>query len=169
MSVLTLENDPSFEPQIKAKKPKKALRPKNTSTKGNYVNNADMMPEMLKSKELGYVTPALASMFLQVATRFSLSKSFAHLTFKEDMISNAMVNLMANGLKFNPEKSDNIFSYSTQCCYHSFLHVIADEKKQRDIRDTLLLDSGMNGSATFMENGHKEYRESNDLYGSDWS
>jgi hypothetical protein len=169
MSVLTLENDPQFELPKKEKKPKKALRPKNTSTKGNYINNADLMPEMLISKELGYVTPKLANMFFQVVSRYSLSKSFSHLTFKEDMVSNAMVNLMANGLKFNPERSDNVFSYVTQCSYHSFLHVIADEKKQRNIRDKLLLDSGMNGSASFMETGHEEFKEGSDLYGSDWS
>ena len=155
--VLILSDAPLAKPK-KVPKPKKAKRPKSTTTDGHYVTNAVLLPEILKAKEAGKVTPELARMYQQIATRFSLSRSYAHLSFREDMISSAVLNLLQNGLKFNPEKSKNPFSYLTQCCYHSFLQVIADEKKQREIRDTMLLDSGLNASNTFMERGHDDYR-----------
>ena len=143
----------------KAKKPKKVLRPKRTNQEGCYVTNSQLLPEVLRAKELGKVTPELAIMFQKIAERYSLSKNFSHLTFRDDMVASAVLNLMQNGLKFNPAKSSNPFSYMTQCCYHSFLQVIADEKKQRDIRDNLLLDSGVNASMGYMEQERDDYRQ----------
>jgi hypothetical protein len=162
-----LEEPTALEPQIEQKtkkekppKPPKYKRPKATSTEGHYVTNAVLLPEMLRAKALGRVTPELAEMFLKIATRYSMSKNYAHLSsIRDDMISNAVLNLLQNGLKFNPEKSSNPFSYTTQCCYHSFLMVIAEEKKQREIRDTLLLDNGVNASLGHMEKEHDSYRE----------
>lgn len=152
------DNLDNLETKPKVKQ-KKAKRPKSTSTEGHYVTNALLLPEMLRAKELGKVTDELAIMFQKIAIRFSLSKNFAHLVFRDEMVSNAILNLLQNGLKFNPEKSSNPFSYCTQCCYHSFLQVIADEKKHRNIRDTLLLDNGMNASLGHMEQEHDSYRE----------
>ncbi len=152
ISISTKKEKPPKQPKYK--------RPKATTTEGHYVTNSVLLPEMLRAKALGRVTPELAEMFLKIATRYSMSKNFAHLSaIRDDMISNAVLNLLQNGLKFNPEKSSNPFSYTTQCCYHSFLMVIAEEKKQREIRDTLLLDNGVNASLGHMEKEHDSYRE----------
>jgi hypothetical protein len=148
----------SLDPSPK-QKTRKLKRPKSTTTEGHYVTNGVLLPEMLRAKELGVVTPELAIMFKKIAERYSFSKNFAHLPFREDMVSNAVLNLLQNGLKFNPEKSSNPFSYVTQCCYHSFLTIIAEEKKQREIRDTMLLDGGMNASLGHMEREHDTFRE----------
>lgn len=164
MTHTTLEmfETPENNLETKAKKPKKVKRPKSTTTEGHYVTNSVLLPEILRAKELGKVTPQLAIMFNKIAERYSMSKNFATLPFREDMVAAATLNLMTNGLKFNPEKSSNPFSYATQCCYHSFLQIIAEEKKQRDIRDTLLLDNGMNASLGFMEKEHDAYIERNE-------
>lgn len=149
------------KPTVKTVKPKKLKRPKSTTTEGHYITNAVILPEIIKAKELGKVTPDLARMYQKIAERYSMSKSFATLPFREDLVAAAVLNLLQNGLKFNPEKSSNPFSYLTQCCYHSFLQVIADENKQRDLRDKLLLSAGHNASLGFMEKEHDRYMENN--------
>jgi hypothetical protein len=167
--ILEFENNLETKavPVKKEKKPK-IKRPKKTTTEGNYINNSVLLPEMIRAKELGRVTDELAVMYMKIAERYSMSKNFVTIPFREDMVSAGVLNLLKNGLKFNPERSNNPFSYLTQCLYHSFLQVIADEKDQRDIRDTLLLDEGMNASLGFMEKEHDNYRENHaDFFGVD--
>ncbi len=65
------------------------------------------------------------------------------------MVSFAVVNLCANWHKFDPEKSDNPFAFYTTACYRSFLQYLSDEKKQRTIRDELLVDAGVNPSFSY--------------------
>ena len=93
-----------------------------------------------------------------IAERYSFSPSFAGYSFREDMVSYAAVNLYANWHKFDPEQTDQPFSYFTTAAYRSFLQVIADEKKQRDIRDVLLVEAGSNPSFSFQE----QFRGSSD-------
>lgn len=77
-------------------KPKKAKRPKRTDTEGCYVTNAELLPAILRAKEVGKLTPELAEMYHKIATRYLSSKNFSHLTFKEDLISAATLALCAN-------------------------------------------------------------------------
>ncbi len=153
----TGESEESFyadEEQQEAK-PKKAAvvkRPKSTTTKGHYITNAVLLPEVIRAKELGRITNELARMLLLIAERFSCKSSFVGYSFREDMVSFAMVNLMANALKFKPEKSNNPFAFYTTAIRNSFLQYLADEKKHRDIRDELIMDEGFNPSNTYLEN-----------------
>lgn len=85
--------------KVQIKKVKKAKRPKRTDTEGCYVTNAQLLPAIIKAKELGKVTNELAFMYQQIATRYLSSKNFSHLTFKEDLISSAVLALCANRIK----------------------------------------------------------------------
>lgn len=67
------------------------------------------------------------------------------------MVAIAVVNLCTNWHKFDHEKSDQPFSYYTTSVYRSFLQCLADEKRHRTIRDTLLVDQGSNPSFSFQE------------------
>jgi len=153
-------NQPQISSETSTKKPKKIKRPKATSTDGHFLRNADLYPEVMRAKQLGYVTDELAVMYIKMATRYISAKNFAHLPFKEDLIQNGVIALLANGLKFNEEKGTNAFSYFTTILYHSSLQMIAAEKKQRDIRDQLLVNEDFNGSLGFMESAKDAYRES---------
>ena len=155
----TGESEESFysddEPE---EKPKKVVvkRPKSTTTKGHYVTNSVLLPEVIRAKQLGRITNELARMILMIAERFSCKSNFVGYSFREDMVSFAMVNLMANALKFNPEKSNNPFAFYTTAIRNSFLQYLADEKKHRDIRDELIMDEGFNPSNTYLENNRGE-------------
>jgi hypothetical protein len=50
---------------------------------------------------------------------------------------------------FNVEKSDNPFSFYTQCITNSFFQFDNQERKQRNIRDLLLVDQGLTPSYNF--------------------
>jgi len=126
-------------------------KPKSTSTKGHYVTNAQLLEEIKVCKEKGKLSSTLAKYLNMIAERYSRSASFGGYSFREDMVSFAVVNLIANWHKFDPTKSDNPFAFYTTAVYRSFLQYLADEKKQRDIRDELLVDAGANPSFSFQE------------------
>ena len=126
-------------------------KPKSTTTKGHYVTNAQLLESIRQAKEKGKLSSELAKYLQMIAERYSYSSSFGGYSFREDMVSFAVVNLCANWHKFDPDKSDNPFAFYTTAVYRSFLQYLADEKKQRDIRDELLIDAGANPSFSFQE------------------
>lgn len=130
----------------------KLKKEKSTSTRGHYVTNAQLLPLIAEDKANGNkLSPQLAKYLYMIAERYSFSPSFAGYSFREDMVSIAVVNLCANWHKFNPEKSDNPFAFYTTAAYRSFLQYLAEEKKHREIRDNLLIDAGSSPSFAFQE------------------
>ena len=132
-------------------KPVKVKKEKSTSTRGHYVTNAQLLEAIAEDKKTGKLSNKLAKMLHMIAERYSYSPSFAGYSFREDMVSIAVVNLCANWYKFDPAKSDNPFAFYTTAAYRSFLQYLADEKKHRDIRDSLLVEAGANPSFNFQE------------------
>lgn len=126
-------------------------KPKSTSTKSHYVTNAQLLEAIAEDKLSGKLSDKLAGYLYMIAERYSFSSSFAGYSFREDMVSFAVVNLCANWHKFDPTKSDNPFAFYTTAVFRSFLQFLHDEKKQRNIRDQLLVDSGANPSFSFQE------------------
>jgi DNA-directed RNA polymerase specialized sigma24 family protein len=149
------EEPKTVEPPIgktKAGKPVKVKREKSTTTKGHYVTNAQLLEAIAADKANGYkLSPRLSKYLWMIAERYSFSPSFANYSFREDMVSLAVVNLCQNWYKFDPEKSDNPFAFYTTAAYRSFLQYLADEKKHREIRDTLLVEAGSSPSFAFQE------------------
>jgi len=70
-------------------------------------------------------------------------------TYNEDMQAYAMMMLVKTWNNFNPEKSNNPFAFFTQCIKNSFLQFLKVEKNQRNIRDKMLVNQGMNPSHTY--------------------
>ena len=155
--------------------PVRKKRAKSTSTVGHYLNNDTILPIVKDAKAKGRVTDELAKIFMVISERLSYKSNFIGYSFREDMVSYALINLVANGLKFNPEKSNNPFTYYTTMCYNSFLQYMADEKKHRNIRDAQMIEVGANPSFSFSsdeisdsDNYHAEqYNSGFDDYGSD--
>lgn len=124
---------------------------RSTTTRGHYVTNAQLLEAIRDDKEAGKLSPKLAKYLHLIAERYSYSPSFGGYSFREDMVSFALVNLCANWYKFDPTKSDNPFAFYTTAVYRSFLQYLADEKKQRDIRDEMLIDAGANPSFSYQD------------------
>lgn len=67
-------------------------------------------------------------------------------TYLDEMKGQALLQLAQMGLQFDEYKSDNPFSYYTAIISNSFTRVLNSEKKNQDIRDDLLINSGANPS-----------------------
>jgi len=125
---------------------------KTISTRGHYVTNAQLLEAIAADKANNKtLSPRLAKYLYMIAERYSYSSSFGGYSFREDMVSFAVVNLCANWHKFDPDKSDNPFAFYTTAAYRSFLQYLADEKKQRDIRDQMLVEAGANPSFSYQD------------------
>lgn len=115
----------------------------------NYLNNKDLLAEVLLSKEQGKMTDKLAKMLMLLTARYGTKGNVASYTYNDDMQSYALMMLCRTWKSFNVEKSKNAFAFFTQCVKNSFRQYLNVEKKHRDIRDQMLVDNGMSPSLRF--------------------
>ena len=145
-----------------------AIKKKKKST--NYLNNASLIEEIMMSKDVQSenskwtpaqcMTPKLVGMLQMLVDRYSQKSNWRGYTYIDDMRSEAIVSLMQNALKFNPEKSQNPFGYYTQIVTHSFLTFLDKEKKVRRIKDTILEQQGFTPShARQLENDQQQQHD----------
>ena len=62
--------------------------------------------------------------------------------FKDDMICDGIENCVQYIHNFDPEKSQNPFTYFTQIIHYAFLRRIQKEKKQLEIKNKILEKTG---------------------------
>lgn len=154
----------STTPQVKPKTIKPPKKARSTDTRKHYVTNAQLLEAWHEAKGLGKLTDKLAKYLMMVAEKYSYHPWFAGYSFREDMVCTAVVNLCANWHKFNPDKQENPnpFSYFTTACYRSFLSYLDSERKERDIRDELLVEAGANPSFNYQAKHGTSGRTSDD-------
>lgn len=116
----------------------------------NYLNKRDLLVQIRLSKEQDHMNDTLAKMLTMMTKKYAKSPQFAGYSYREDMEAFAMMMLVNTWYKFNEERSDNPFAFYTQCIKNSFVHFLKQEKKQRNIRDEMLVSTGLNPSHTFM-------------------
>lgn len=150
---MTTETEVEKPVEVKKKKPK------------NYINNADLLIEIELSREKGKMTNNLARMLMMLADRYSKHSDYSRIySYEEDMKAFAMLTLVKVWGSFNPEKSKNPFAYFTQIIRHAFYQYLNHEKKQREIKDVILIDIGETPSFTYMEN-YNEQRAEDEVVG----
>lgn len=119
--------------------------------KKHYVNNSDMLKEIHLSIKQDRLTENLGRMLLILAHNYASKHNFANYTFRDDMESQAVTQIVFTWRNFDPTKSNNPFAFFTQCIFHSFIHYLSKEKKHRNIRDALLLTQGLNPSDNYKD------------------
>lgn len=139
-----LESDPEPEVEIQmidlnvsGKKPRK---PK------NYINNADLMIQVSISREQDQMTNELVKMLTMLCDRYATRGQFSGYSYVDDMKAYAMYMIVRTWRAFNPEKGSNPFAFYTQCIKNSFIQYLNKESNERDIRDQLLVEAGLNPS-----------------------
>ena len=90
----------------------------------------------------GKITNKLGTMFLKLVERFSHKANWRGYTYVDEMRGQALVQLSQVGLQFNEAKSENPFAYYTAAVINSFTRVLNLEKRNQNIRDDILIDSG---------------------------
>ena len=124
----------------------------------NYLTNARLIPEILKSKEQGRMNNELAKMLMLLVQRYAKHPWYCNYTYNDEMQSEALLHLCKVWDRFDPAKSSNAFGFYTQCLKHMFSTVKNREKEQRNIRDALIVEQGALPSFTYQEE-HKSFDE----------
>ena len=118
-----------------------------------YLSNKELLNAIKVAKEKGYMTDTLAKMLQLLCSKYAKKGNFVNYSYNDDMQSYAMMMLVRTWNSFNPEKSNNPFAFFTQCIKNSFIQYLNQEKRQRVIRDELLVDQGMAPSFGYNDNG----------------
>jgi hypothetical protein len=96
--------------------------------------------------EYGSITNKLAKMFILMVNKYGQRGNWRGYTYLDEMKGQALLQLSQMGLQFDEYKSDNPFSYYTASVSNSFTRVFNMEKKNQELRDDLLIDSGASPS-----------------------
>ena len=153
------------EKKLKVTKKIPAAKVKKPRARGKfYINRAELLADVIASKEQGKMTDGLSTKLVLLTSKYATKGQFASYTYNDDMQGYANMMLVHTWHSFNPEKSDNPFAFYTQCVKNSFRQFLNKEKKQRNIRDAILVDNGLSPSYTYLteyqEQSEQEQQES---------
>ena len=125
----------------------------------HYVNNqefssavVDYVGTVKEAKESGkpipVVTDYVATCFLRIAENLSHKSNFIRYTYREEMVMDAVENCLKAVENYDINASTrtgkpNAFAYFTQIIWYAFLRRITKEKKQQDIKEKYLSQSGV--------------------------
>ncbi len=98
------------------------------------------------SLEHGSITNKLAKIFILMTNKYGQRSNWRGYTYLDEMKGQALLQLSQMGLQFDEMQSDNPFSYYTMSLQNSFTRVLNLEKKNQELRDDLLIDSGASPS-----------------------
>jgi hypothetical protein len=112
--------------------------------KDMYVNNKQLLEcivefkaQLKEAREKGERDPQIpkyaGEAIQKIATRMASMPKFSSYSFKEEMISDAILNCVMYFNSFDPEKSNNPFAYFTTVISNAFIRRIYSEKKNRYI------------------------------------
>jgi hypothetical protein len=138
-------------------------RPTSTKTTGNYLSKKELLKAVMESKGLGRMSDDLAKKLMMLVSKYARSAQFARYTFNDDMQGYAIQMLVRTWNSFDPKKSDNPFAFFTQCIKNSFIQCLNWEKKQRNIKDQMLVEQGMTPSYTYQSEYDTEMRHQLEL------
>lgn len=140
---------------------------KKKSKNVHYVNNAEFslsvvkyvetVVEAKKNKETLPVVPDdIAVSFLKIAENLSHKSNFIRYTYREEMVMDAVENCLKAVENYNIEAKTrsgkpNAFAYFTQIIWFAFLRRITKEKKQQEIKEKYMLQSGVEAFITSSE------------------
>lgn len=124
------------------KKPKKK---KTKPTDADYVDNTQLYDALVEyrkkckdSDNSGRKKPKLpdyiGECILKIATRLSYRPNFANYPYREEMVSDAVLNCVTYIDNFDPKLSTSPFGYLTQICWFSFVRIINKEKKEKYVQ-----------------------------------
>jgi len=99
-------------------------------------------------EQLPIVPDYIAICFLKIAENLSHKSNFIRYTYREEMVMDAVENCLKAVENYNINAvtrtgKPNAFAYFTQIIWYAFLRRIAKEKKQQEIKEKYLSQSGI--------------------------
>ncbi len=125
----------------------------------HYVNNSEFSLAVVeyvkqvqeaksKDQRLPVVPDYIAMCFLKIAENLSHKSNFIRYTYREEMVMDAVENCLRAIENYNINATTrtgkpNAFAYFTQIIWYAFLRRINKEKKQQDIKQKYMSQSGV--------------------------
>lgn len=111
----------------------------------NYINNKTLYAAMIqyknslreaeeKNKSKPIVPNYIGESILLICNNLAKKPNFSGYTYKQDMISDGIIDCVAAVDNFDPDKTNNPFAYFTQIAWNAFIRRIHKEKKQTYIK-----------------------------------
>jgi hypothetical protein len=130
---------PEDKPETAKKPAKKAAKKvvkkkKKKKKKAYYVNPAEFLADIEEYYVSDDLTNKLGEAVYKIATGLSYAPNFINYSYKDDMIGDAVMKMVAalRNKKFNIDSGNNPFSYFTTIAFHAFINRIKKEKKHRE-------------------------------------
>lgn len=122
--------------------------------KNDYINNRDFYDAMVLYRKAINVAKRnhepkpqlpdyIAECIMKIASRLAMRPEFVNYIFRDDMVGDAIENVIMYIDNFDTKQSNNPFAYITQICFHAFLRRIHREKKHLYIRNKCLIQSAV--------------------------
>jgi DNA-directed RNA polymerase specialized sigma subunit len=111
----------------------------------NYINNKTLYTSMIEYKTKlnealkndrpkPQVSNYIGQSILLICNNLAKKPNFSGYTYKQDMISDGIIDCIAAVDNFDPDKTNNPFAYFTQIAWNAFIRRIQKEKKQTYIK-----------------------------------
>ena len=108
-----------------------------------YLTNRDLLAEVKLSNAAGQMSNVLARMLQLLCSKYAKKGNYVNYSYNSDMQAYAMMMLVRTWKSFDSNKGSNPFAFFTQCIKNSFIQYLNQEKRQRDVRDVLLIGQGL--------------------------
>lgn len=117
----------------------------------NYVDNKEFLSLLISYREarqvsidngtkLPTIPNKLGHIFIQIANKLSTRYNFVNYTYRDEMVSDGILNAIEAVHKFNPDLSQNPFGYFTKIIFWAFVRRIEHEKRDHKMRDDMMFD-----------------------------
>lgn len=124
-----------------------------SSGKAHFIKNEDFIEKLVERQainrerveqglELIIVSKYLAERMFMLSDALSKRHNFIGYSFREDMVSDAVVDCIKYIDKWTLDKGDNPFAYFNQICFYAFLRYIQSEKKQAYVKYRIVSNLG---------------------------
>lgn len=125
--------------------------------KRHFVDNEALYLEFVKFKALRrksleegngepQIPRKIAEAIILIAERYSTLRNFSFLSFREDMVGDAIELCTRYAKNFDPDRGRHPFAYLSRITYNAFLQRIQKERKQEDMKrhslDEFILEHG---------------------------
>ena len=110
-----------------------------------------------QGKNIPQIPDYIGASFYKIASFMARKPNFISYSFKDEMISDAVLNMCTYVHKFNYKEHTNPFSYFMQSCFYSFLLRIKKEKRQTIVKAHITQNLG-----TILDDVMLELQDSDD-------
>lgn len=131
----------------------------------HYVSNIEFYAAMkeykqarIEAEEKGLPKPQIpryiGECLYKIANKLSYRPNFINYSYRDEMIADGLENCITYFDNFDPDKSNNPFSYFTQIIYYAFLRRIQKEKKQVYVKHKVYHQQMVDGSMHHLQEGN---------------